>query len=88
MARTITEKTQAANEIAERLARRDPAETEWRDAAPLRRVADAFQATVASESELADAVAAARAEGFSWAAIAAMLGVSKQTAQRRFAEAP
>ena len=84
MARTITEKEQAANEIAERLARRDPNETEWRDAAPLRRVAEAFQASVAAESELRQAVADARSEGRSWAAIGAMLGVSKQTAQQRY----
>ncbi len=84
MARTITEKEQAASQIADRLARRDPAETEWRDAAPLRRVAEAFGATVTAEAELAKAVANARAAGHSWAAIAAMIGVSKQTAQQRF----
>ena len=68
MARTITEKEQAANKITERLARRDPAEDQWRDAEALRPVADA------------------RAQRHSWAAIAAMLGVSKQTAQTRYRE--
>jgi len=37
-----------------------------------------------ADAELAAAVKAARAEGYSWAGIAAMLGVSKQTAQIRY----
>lgn len=52
-----------------------------RDDEPLKRVAEAFAHSVAADGELAEAVHAARADGFSWAAIAAMLGVSKQTAQ-------
>jgi DNA-directed RNA polymerase specialized sigma24 family protein len=86
MARTIIEREQAAKEIAERLARRDPNETDWQDAGALHRVSDAFRATVDADMELARAVAAARVGGFSWAAIAAMLGVSKQTAQQRFGD--
>ncbi|MGH9127631.1 MAG: hypothetical protein ACRDY2_01380 [Acidimicrobiales bacterium] len=39
---------------------------------------------MASETELVAAVHAAREQGCSWAAIAAMLGVSKQTAQHRY----
>lgn len=84
MARTMTEKQRAAAEIAERLANRDQTKTEWREAAPLRRIAEAFHQQVAAEAEVADAVTAARAEGCSWASIAAMLGVSKQTAQTRY----
>ena len=37
--------------------------------------------STAVDAEVAEAVHAARDEGYSWAAIAAMLGVSKQTAQ-------
>lgn len=84
MARTIAEKQRAASEIAERLATRNLEETAWRDARPLRRIAKAFREQVAAEAKLAEAVAAARAEGCSWASIAAMLGVSKQTAQHRY----
>ncbi len=47
-------------------------------------IADAFRGSVAAERELTEAVDAARADGYSWAAIAAMLGVSKQTAQARY----
>ncbi|MPZ61140.1 MAG: hypothetical protein GEU93_07560 [Propionibacteriales bacterium] len=80
----MTDKQRAAEEIAERLAKRDPADTEWRDGAPLRRIGEAFRRSVDAERELADAVDAARVKGYSWAAIAAVLGVSKQTAQHRY----
>ena len=84
MARTIAEKERIAAEIADRLANRDD-DPQWRDAEPLRRIADAFRRSAAADAELARAVEAARADGYSWAAIAAMLGVSKQTAQARYA---
>lgn len=82
MARTIAEKERAAAEIADRLA--NQGEPAWRDAEPLRGVANAFRRSVAADAELAEAVRAARADGYPWAAIAAMIGVSKQTAQARF----
>lgn len=83
MARTIVEKERIAAEIAERLASRAD-EPSWRDAQPLRRIADAFRRSVAVDAEVADAVQAARNDGYSWAAIASMIGVSKQTAQARY----
>jgi len=82
MARTIVEKERIAAEIAERLAHQE--EPSWRDAEPLHRVAEAFRRSVSADVELAEAVKAARADGYSWAGIAAMLGVSKQTAQVRY----
>lgn len=84
MARTITDKQQAAQEIADALAGRDPASTDWRDAAPLREIAEAFRESVAAESALAQAVAAARTAGCSWAQVGAVLGISKQSAQGRY----
>jgi len=39
---------------------------------------------VSADVELAEAVKAARVDGYSWAGIAAMLGVSKQTVQVRY----
>lgn len=83
MARTIAEKERVAAEIAERLANQEE-EPRWRDAEPLRRIGDAFRHSVTADAELAEAVRAARADGYPWAAIAAMLGVSKQTAQARY----
>lgn len=87
MARTIAEKERVAAEIAERLARRAE-EPSWREAEPLRRIADAFRRSVAVDAEVAEAVQLARESGYSWAAIAAMLGVSKQTAQARYGQRP
>jgi len=83
MARTVIEKERIAAEIAERLATQEE-QPSWRDAEPLRRVADAFRRSATADADLAEAVSAARADGYSWAAIAAMLGVSKQTAQARY----
>ena len=57
-------------------------------AEPLRRVLDAFRHSVTADAEVAEAVKAAREDGHSWAAIAAMLGVSKQTAQARYGQPP
>lgn len=85
MARTIADKERVAAEIAERLASQAQ-EPSWRDAEPLRRVAEAFRRSVAADADVAEAVRAARNDGYSWAAIAAMLGVSKQTAQARYGE--
>jgi hypothetical protein len=84
MAKTYREKLAAADAIAERLANRNQEETVWRSSEPLRRIAEAFRAQVASEAKVADEVRAARKAGFSWSAIGMMLGVSKQTAQHRF----
>ena len=56
------------------------------DASPVRAIASA-QATVdAAELTLTDAVAAARAAGFSWTDVAMMLGVTRQAARQRFVE--
>lgn len=84
MARTIVDKQLAAEAIAARLAEQDPADVQWRDGAPLRRVGEAFRHSVNAEAAVIAAVAEARTEGHSWAAIGAVLGVSKQTAQHRY----
>lgn len=83
MARTIIEKERLAAQIADRLANQAE-QPSWRDAEPLLRVADAFRRSVTADADLAETVSAARADGYSWAAIAAILGVSKQTAQARY----
>lgn len=82
MARTLAERERVAAGIADRLAKQE--EPSWRDAEALRRIADAFGRSVTADREVAEAVRAARADGHSWAAIAVMLGVSKQTAQARY----
>jgi hypothetical protein len=87
MARSIAEKERVAAEIGERLASRSE-EPSWREAEPLRRIADAFCRSVAVDAEVAEAVRLARESGYAWAAIAAMLGVSKQSAQERYSQRP
>lgn len=55
-----------------------------RDATNFRRIIAARTAMMAAETELRDAVRAARAAGDSWTIIGAALDVSKQAAQQRF----
>jgi hypothetical protein len=52
----------------------------------LRAVGEARRAVAASDLNLADQVAKARANGRTWTQIAAVLGVSKQAARERFDE--
>jgi hypothetical protein len=56
------------------------------DGRELRAIGDALRAVAASDLELADRVADARASGRTWTQIAAVLGVSKQAARERFGE--
>ena len=56
------------------------------DGRDLRAIGDALRAVAASDLELADRVAEARANGRTWTQIAAVLGVSKQAARERFGE--
>ena len=86
MARTHLDRLAAADAIAERLANRDQDATLWQSAEPLRRVAEAFREQVAAEAKVTQSVKAAREAGCSWLSIGMMLGVSKQTAQHRFAK--
>ena len=50
------------------------------DGADLRSIGEAMRAVAASDLNLADEVAKARAHGRTWTQIAAVLGVSKQAA--------
>ena len=58
-----------------------------RDATQFRRIVAARKAIVAAESELLNAVRAARDAGDSWTIIGAAMGTSRQGAQRRFGRA-
>ena len=72
-------------QVAERLAHRDPARTDWRNGAAVRRIEKAQHAAEAAQRSLVAAVHAARDEGYSWTAIGLALGgVSKQAAHQRF----
>ncbi len=56
------------------------------DPADLRRIGLAAKDVERAKNELAEAVAAARANGRSWGFIGLVLGISKQAAQQRFGE--
>lgn len=56
------------------------------DASDLRAIGDALRAVAASDLNLAEQVALARANGRTWTQIATVLGVSKQAARERFGE--
>lgn len=79
-----TEIEQEAERAAERFEALDVDHLEWRDAAPLRAIAEANEGIQAAKDRLAAAVEAARVERFSWQAIGVMLGISRQAAQERF----
>jgi len=62
----------------------DPADLRSADTDALRHIADLAQQRDDVDAELTQAVAAARAAHRSWSEIGAMLGVSKQAAQRKY----
>lgn len=62
----------------------DPADLSTRDTAPLRSIAELADRREQVDDELSEAVRATRATQRSWAEIGAMLGVSKQAAQRKY----
>ena len=84
MPRTTDEILAHADELARQFQDHEPAPGDVKDATALRDIAAAFSRLAGSERELADTVAAARAEGHSWAAIGAMLGTSGEAARQRY----
>ena len=62
----------------------EPGDLRAADTAALRRIAELAQQRDQVDSELAESVREARAKKRSWSEIAAMLGVSKQAAQRKY----
>jgi hypothetical protein len=88
MPRTREQLQQAADDAERWLDTLDPAAITApdSDATYLRHIGAAVRATAASQAELADAVAAARDHGHTWAQIATMLGTSRQAAQERYGE--
>lgn len=62
----------------------DPADLRSADTDALRHIAELAQQRDDVEAELTATVHAARAAGRSWSEIGAMLGVSKQAAQRKY----
>jgi hypothetical protein len=86
MPRTREELDQAAADAERWLDEMDPTELDdpAADSTSLRRIGFALDAVASSENELAEAVRLARDDGRSWNDIAAVLGISRQAAQKRY----
>lgn len=86
MPRTAQEILDQAEALAARFEGHDPDPAEVKDAAALRDVRAAFLARADAERDLGEAVANARADGHSWAAIGAMVGTSGEAARQRYSQ--
>jgi len=82
MSKTRLERARALEEWAERIDSNDLREA---DTSALRAIAELAEKREDVEAELTVAVKAARNANRSWSEIGAMLGVSKQAAQRKYA---
>jgi ferritin-like protein len=81
LSKTRTERARALEEWAERV---DQSDLKEADTSALRSIAELADKREDVEAELAAAVQAARNANRSWSEIGAMLGVSKQAAQRKY----
>lgn len=86
MPRTTQEIIEHADELAERFENHEPDIANINDAGALRELRMAFLARADAERDLVDAVANARADGHSWAAIGAMVGTSGEAARQRYGQ--
>jgi hypothetical protein len=84
MPRSTEEILAHADELARRFAAHEPADDRIKDARALRDIAAAIERRASAERDIAAAVAVARAEGHTWAAIGAMLGTSGEAARQRY----
>lgn len=75
-----------ADALAARFEAHSPDPDNIRDAGALRHLAHAVVEAANAERAVGDAVAAARADGHPWSAIAAQLGTSGEAARQRFAQ--
>lgn len=84
MPRSVKEIIEQAEELAQRFERFEPAPADRSRARSLAGVHRATLSRAQAEAKLVDAVARARADGHSWAAIGAMLGTSGEAARQRY----
>lgn len=84
MPRPIQEILDHADDLAKRFEDYEPQIEDERDPISLRQLRDAVLARSDAERSIRDAVAAARADGQSWAAIGSMLGTSGEAARQRY----
>ncbi|MCY7412388.1 MAG: hypothetical protein LH471_05030 [Salinibacterium sp.] len=79
-------KTHPESDVEEWLNQLDPSTITARDGAPRRAIGQAVFAIEAAETQLKEAVDAAKAAGLSWGSIAMVLNTSKQAADRHGAQ--
>lgn len=84
MPRPIQEILDHADELAKRFEDYEPRADDERTPSSLEHLRDAVLARSDAERSIRDAVAAARSDGQSWAAIGAMLGTSGEAARQRY----
>ncbi|MCB0976345.1 MAG: hypothetical protein KDB02_02690 [Acidimicrobiales bacterium] len=84
MPRPIQEILDHADELAKRFEDYEPRSEDKRDPSSLEQLRDAVLARSEAERSIRDAVAAARSDGQSWAAIGTMLGTSGEAARQRY----
>ena len=73
-----------ADELSAQLEELQPRTEDIRDARTLRKLRQAVLKRAAAESEIAELVTVARAEGQAWSVIGAMLGTSGEAARQRY----
>lgn len=81
MSKTRAERAKALEEWADRV---DAADLKLADTQALRTIAELVEQRNEVENKLTEAVRSARRAHRSWSEIGAMLGVSKQAAQRKY----
>ncbi len=84
MPRSTKEIIDQADALARRFEDNVPDPSNLKQTETLRQVREAFFGRARAESDLLDAVGAARADGQSWSAIGAMLGTSGEAARQRY----
>ena len=88
MPRSFQEIIEHAHELSAQLDELQPRSGDIRDARTLRKLRQAVLKRAAAESQIAELVTVARAEGQSWSAIGAMLGTSGEAARQRYGGYP
>lgn len=86
MPRTREELERAAADAEAWLDSLDPDTSTAEDPADLRRLGVALRALAEHQREVDEAVAAARANGRSWAEIGLVLGITRQAARERYGQ--
>src|SRR5947209_3265714 len=87
MPRTLQEILDQQDDLAVMFENYEPRPPDERDVAPLKRAQMAVQARIDADRELAAAVKAMRAAGYSWAIVGGIVGTSGEAARQRYGQA-